>query len=163
MGVVKQAGAIVWLIGIAAVIGLVIWSGIDPVGQAVASVGWGIVAVVAVRVVTVSVAGAGWWLLFPAKRHPQIQTCVLLRFIREAANNLLPMAQVGGDLIGAGLLTLRGIPGALAVASIIVDVLIQAATQFLFACLGLATLMALGASETVARTAAAALAVAALM
>jgi len=60
MGIVKQTGVIAWLIGIAAVIGLVIWSGIDSVGHAVSSVGWGIVAVVMVRVVTVSVAGAGW-------------------------------------------------------------------------------------------------------
>ncbi len=163
MGIVKQTGVIAWLIGIAAVIGLVIWSGIDSVGHAVSSVGWGIVAVVMVRVVTVSVAGAGWWLLFPPGRPPQFQTCVLLRFIREAANVLLPMAQVGGDLIGARLLTLRGVAGSLAAASVIVDVLLQAATQFLFACLGLAVLMALGASETVAHTAAVALAVAAFL
>jgi putative membrane protein len=163
MEIVKQTGVIAWLIGIAAVIGIVIWSGIDSVGHAVASVGWGIVAVVMVRVATVSVAGAGWWLLFPPVRHPDIRTCVLLRFIREAANVLLPMAQVGGDLIGARILTLRGVPGSLAAASIIVDVLLQAATQFLFACLGLAVLIALGASETVAHTAAVALGIAALM
>src|SRR5262245_4466915 len=163
MGILKQAGAIAWLIGIAAVIGLVVWSGIDSVGQAVSNVGWGILVVVLVRIVTVSVAGTGWWLLFPATKHPRVGTCVLLRFIREAANTLLPMAQIGGDLIGASLLTVRGIPGALSVASIIVDVLLQAATQFLFAYLGLVMLVLLGASETVARTAAAALAVAALM
>jgi putative membrane protein len=163
MVIVKHAGAIAWLIGIAAVICIIIWSGADSVGQAVSSVGWGILVVVIVRVATVSVAGAGWWLLFPSGKHPAIRTCVLLRFIREAANVLLPMAQIGGDLIGAGLLALRGVPGSLAVASVIVDVLIQAATQFLFACLGLITLVALGASETVARTAAIALAIAALM
>lgn len=163
MGIVKQAGAIAWLIGIAVVICLIIWSGADSVSHAVSSVGWGIAVVVIVRVVTVSLAGAGWWLLFPAAKHPKIQTCVLLRFIREAANVLLPTAQIGGDLIGAGLLTLRGVPGSLAVASIIVDVLLQAATQFLFACLGLISLVTLGASETVARTAAIALAVAALV
>jgi putative membrane protein len=154
---------IAWLVGIAAVIGLVTWSGIDSVGHAVASVGWGIVAVVLVRVVTVSVAGAGWWLLLPPTRHAELHTCVLLRFIREAANVLLPMAQVGGDLIGARLLTLRGIPGPLSAASIIVDVLLQAATQFLFACIGLTVLIALGASEAVAHTAAVALAIAALL
>src|SRR5262245_28899880 len=163
MGIVKQTGVIAWLVGIAALIGLVIWSGIDSVSHAVASVGWGIVAVVMVRIVTVSVAGVGWWLLFPPDRPPQLQTCVLMRFIREAANVLLPMAQVGGDLIGARLLTLRGVAGSLAAASVIVDVLLQAATQFLFACLGLAVLIALGASATVAHTAAVALAVAAML
>src|SRR5207244_8083928 len=84
-------------------------------------------------------------------------------FVREATNVLLPLAQVGGDLIGAGLLTLYAVPGALAAASVIVDVLIQAATQFLFAIFGLLALIALEASETLARSAAVGIAVATLM
>ena len=160
---VKQAGLLAWLIGIAALTGLTIWSGLDAVGHAVASVGWGILLVIVARAVTVSVAGVGWWLLFPSKMRPPVRTCVLLRFIREAANALLPMAQVGGDLIGAGLLTLSAVPGALAAASVIVDILVQAATQLLFAILGLLVLVALGADEILARSAAIALAVAALL
>jgi putative membrane protein len=163
MQIVKQAGVVAWLIGIAVLIGLTIWSGLDAVGHTVASVGWGIVLVVMTRAVTISVAGAGWWLLFPSKMRPQLRTCALLRFIREAANVLLPLAQIGGDLIGAGLLTFRGVRGPLAAASVIVDVLIQAATQFLFAILGLLVLVALGADEALARIAAIALTFAALM
>jgi putative membrane protein len=151
---VAQAGLIAWLTGIAAVSAVTIWSGLEAVALAVASVGWGIALVVVVRAVTVSVAGIGWWLLFPAKARPQLGTCVIVRFIREAANVLLPMAQVGGDLIGAGLLTLYAVPGALAAASVIVDVLVQAATQLLFAVIGLIVLVALGADATLARIAA---------
>jgi len=58
------------------------------------------------------------------------------------------MAQVGGDLIGAALLTRYAVPGALAAASVIVDVLLQAATQFLFALVGLLVLIALGADAS---------------
>ena len=65
---VKQAGVVAWLGGIAALVVLTIWSGLDAVGHAIASVGWGILLVVMVRAVTVSVAGAGWWLLFPPQR-----------------------------------------------------------------------------------------------
>jgi putative membrane protein len=160
---IKRAGMVAWLIGIAAIIGLIIWSGLDAVAHAVASVGWGILLVVLARTVTVSVAGVGWWLLFPPKLRPPVRTCVLLRFVREATNALLPVAQVGGDLIGAGLLTLSAVPGALAAASVIVDILVQAATQFLFAIVGLLVLVALGADETLARTAAIGLAFAALL
>jgi putative membrane protein len=160
---IKRAGMVAWLIGIAAIIGLIIWSGLDAVAHAVASVGWGILLVVLARTVTVSVAGVGWWLLFPPKLRPPVRTCVLLRFVREATNALLPVAQVGGDLIGAGLLTLSAVPGALAAASVIVDILVQAATQFLFAIVGLVFLVALGADETLARTAAIGLAFAALL
>jgi putative membrane protein len=163
MTMVRHAGIIAWLTGIAIVIGLVIWSGIGPIAHAIASVGWGIVLVLAVRLVTVSVAGAGWQLLFPAKSHPALSACVLVRFIREATNALLPLMQVGGDLIGARLIMFRGIAGPLAGASIIVDILIQAVTQFLFACLGVAVLVTLGASDGLARTIASALAVAAIL
>jgi putative membrane protein len=160
---VKQAGVVAWLGGIAALIGLVTWSGLGAVGEAVSSVGWGILLVVLARAVALVVAGAGWWLLFPSKMRPQLRTCVVLRFVREATNVLLPLAQVGGDLIGAGLLTLYAVPGAVAAASVIVDVLIQAATQFLFAILGLLTLVALEADQALARSAAIGIAIAALM
>jgi putative membrane protein len=160
---VKQAGVVAWLGGIAALVVLTIWSGLDAVGHAIASVGWGILLVVMVRAVTVSVAGAGWWLLFPPKVRPQFGACVLLRFVREAVNVLLPVAQVGGDVVGARLLTGYAVPGALAAASVIVDILIQAAAQFLFAAVGLLTLIALGADHALARSAAIGLAVAALL
>jgi putative membrane protein len=52
------------------------------------------------------------------------------------------MTQVGGDVIGARALTLRGAPAPLSAASVVVDVLVQAATQCLFAVIGLATLAA---------------------
>jgi putative membrane protein len=160
---VKQAGVVAWLAGIAALIALATWSGLDAVGHAISNVGWGILLVVMVRAGTVVVAGVGWWLLFPPKMRPQLGTCVLLRFVREGVNVLLPVAQVGGDLVGAGLLTLYAVPGALAAASVIVDVLIQAATQFLFAIVGLLTLVALGADQTLAQSAAIGIAIAVLM
>src|SRR5215831_729221 len=160
---VKRAGVVAWLGGIAALIGLATWSGLGAVGQAVSSVGWGILLVVLARAVALVVAGAGWWLLFPSKMRPKLRICIVLRFIREAANVLLPLAQVGGDLIGAGLLTLYAVPGALAAASVIVDVLIQAATQFLFAFLGLLTLVAFGVDATLARIAAVGLGLAAVL
>jgi putative membrane protein len=151
---IAQAGVVAWLTGIAALSAVTIWIGLDSIAHAVASVGWGIALVIVVRAATVSVAGVGWWLLFPSKTRPQLGICVILRFVREAANVLLPVAQVGGDLIGAGLLTLYAVPGALAAASVIVDILVQAATQFLFAGAGLLVLVALGADATVARIAA---------
>src|SRR5262249_60856681 len=81
----------------------------------------------------------------------------------EAVNVLVAGAEVGGGGVGARLLTGYAVPGALAAASVIVDILIQAAAQFLFAALGLLTLMALGADHALARSAAIGLAVAALL
>ena len=57
MTIIKHAGIIAWLIGIAVVIGLVIWSGIDSIAHAVVSVGWGILAVVGSRALQVAEEG----------------------------------------------------------------------------------------------------------
>ncbi len=161
MGALKHVGVVVWCAGIAACIALSLWSGVDDVGSALASAGWwGMAGVVLTRAATVSIAGAGWWLLFPVTRPLRLRTAVLLRFIREAINTLLPLTQVGGDIISARLLTFWAVPGALGAASIIVDVLMQAATQFLFAALGIMALIALGTDATVAGAAATSLAVA---
>jgi putative membrane protein len=167
MGALKYVGVGVWSVGIAACIALAVWSGLDDIGQAVASVGWwGVAGVALTRTATVAIAGAGWWRLFPAAApgdgNPlRLRIAVLLRFIREAVNSLLPLTQVGGDIISARLLTFWGVPGARGAASLIVDVLMQAATQFVFAALGIITLIAIGTDTTIAAAAAASLAVAA--
>ncbi|MBO0752505.1 MAG: flippase-like domain-containing protein, partial [Bradyrhizobiaceae bacterium] len=161
MGALKHIGIFLWCAGIAACIALAVRSGLSDVGKALASVGWGMLGVVLTRTVTVATAGAGWRLLFPADGPLQLGTAVLLRFVREGINTLLPLTQVGGDIIAARLLTFWAVPGPLGGASLIVDVLMQAATQFLFTAIGIMALIALGTDSTVAGTAAVSLAVAA--
>lgn len=146
----KQATLIVWFVGMAVLIGLTVWYGADHVGQAIVSTGWAAAWVVAARLVALAGAGTGWWLLFPRGERPSPFTCVLLRLVREAANALLPLAQIGGDFIGARCLALRGVRGTLAAASVIVDVLMQAGTQLMFAVVGLILLIELGGNEYVA-------------
>jgi putative membrane protein len=114
--------------------------------------------VVLTRVATISVAGAGWWLLLPGSGRFKLQAALLLRFIREAVNTLLPLTQVGGDVVAARLSTFWAVPSPLAAASIIIDVLMQAVTQFLIAALGLVMLVALAGDTTVAWIAATGLA-----
>jgi len=118
----------------------------DPatVAAAMAQAGWAAAIVIALRLVAVTLAGLTWWLLFPKHPRPQPSVCALLRIVREGANTLLPLAQIGGDVIAARLLTFWHIPGPLAAATVIVDVLAQAGTQFLFALVGLALLITHG-------------------
>lgn len=141
---IKKTGVVALIVGIAVVIGLTAWSGWRLVLDAVAGVGFGIFFVILVRCMTVGIAGLGWQLLFPHGVRPPALRCVVLRFVREGANNLLPFGQVGGDVVGARLLMFSGVSGALSLASVIVDVLMQAVTQLLFAICGLAILIALG-------------------
>jgi hypothetical protein len=69
---------------------LVIWSGIGPIAYAIASVGWGILLVLAVRLVTVSVAGRAGSCSSPQKITYHSAPAYSFRFIREATNALLP-------------------------------------------------------------------------
>jgi putative membrane protein len=161
LGAIRNAGALSWLLGAAALVALTLWSGAGLVGAAVAGIGWGILAIIAIRLVTVAIAGAGWWLLFPAAMRPGLGGCLLLRFVREAANAMLPVAQIGGDVVGARLLTFRGVAAPLATASVIVDVMVQAATLFAFALVGLVVLFVVAGDGTLVRFTATGLAMAA--
>ena len=65
----------------------------------------------------------------------------------EAINTLLPVAQIGGEIAGARLMTLHGIPGGLAGATVLVDMLLQVITQFTFTLVGIG-LLALSGGDT---------------
>ena len=152
---------IVWIAGLAAVVGLIFSTGVAPVEGAFEAAGFGVAGVCLLRGVAVGCAGLGWFVLFPPAVRPNALTCVLIRFLREGANALLPMTQVGGEVIGARALTLRGFPASLSAASLVVDVLVQAVTQFLFAALGVTMLASAARSSAVGGTVAAVVAVAA--
>lgn len=149
MGLIAK---LAWFASGCAVLGLILWAGAGPVFGAVAAAGWGVLAVVVLRGVAVSGAGFGWSFLFPASLRPTLWTCIRIRFLREGANSLLPITQIGGEVIGARALTLGGAPASLSAASVIVDVLVQAATQFLFAILGLALLASMRGDDGIERT-----------
>lgn len=136
--------------GLLLALALVASQGFAAVGSAFASVGWvGILAVVGLRLIQTAGAGWSWWVLLPRTVNVPSSAYVLLRWVRESVNTLLPVAQVGGDLVGARLLSFRGVEGGLAGASILVDLLTQTATQFVFSLVGLGLLMTRGGHETV--------------
>ncbi|HLY56922.1 MAG TPA: lysylphosphatidylglycerol synthase domain-containing protein [Stellaceae bacterium] len=129
---------------------LVLANGFGEIEGGVAMVGFGLVALVVVRLIALSLAGLAWSRLRGGMPARPAVLYVGLRIVREAINCMLPVAQVGGDLIGARLLARTGVPGGLAGASILLDLLLQVATQAIFAFLGLAALWwAFGDTESV--------------
>lgn len=133
--------------GLLLAMGLVAAYGWDAILQAVEAVGWGVVPVSLVRVGEAGGAGLCWWLLLDRQRPALLGACVLLRWVREAVNVLLPVAQVGGEVVGARLLTFWGVPGSLSAASVLVDLLVQTATQFVFTLLGVVLLATVGGGD----------------
>ncbi|SIT45126.1 Membrane protein [Paraburkholderia ribeironis] len=134
--------------GLVAAIALVVANDPTLVLDAVARVGWGIAAIVAIRVVIMGLTGVAWGRLVRPLTQQGFGVFVFLRWVREAINVLLPVASFGGDLIGTRLLTFWGVAGGLAGASILVDLLIQAFAQFLFTVAGFGLLVAGGRGGT---------------
>jgi putative membrane protein len=69
-----------------------------------------------------------------------------MRWVSESVNSLLPVAQVGGDLLRGQLLHRTGVPGAVAAAGIIVNLSLAAVSLVFFICIGGALLLLKGTS-----------------
>jgi hypothetical protein len=84
----------------------------------------------------------------------------VLRFIREAINSFFPVAVIGGDVIGARLLTRFGVIANLAVASVLIDIFVQLVCLFCFVLAGLGIVLSLVGQQQVSATAIGLLAIA---
>ena len=126
--------------GISGFVALLLFNGMSEILRGVGAIGLGLGLVVLLRLTALSLAGLGWRQIMGARPIRPVATYIGLRLIRESINCLLPVGQVGGDMIGGRLLARFGVPQARAAASILVDLLLQASTQGLFALLGLAVL-----------------------
>ncbi|MBY0520690.1 MAG: flippase-like domain-containing protein [Sphingomonas sp.] len=145
-----------------AVAGLV-WSGIKlgDIGRAVALVGWGIALAIAARYVVTLLLAYASWVIMPADQRPALWESAAIRIVRDTVNTLLPTTQIGGDIVAARLMLLCGVAAPMAAAGVVTDLFIQVVTQFLFALGGTLLLLQLGASESIVRTVASGLLIAA--
>jgi putative membrane protein len=109
--------------GVALAIGLIAWTGAGEVADATAAIGWGFLGIVFFRAVPVALMAAAWRVLLGAadERAP-LGELLLLRWIADAVNGLLPTAQVGGEVVRARLLARRtGVRMVAAAASVAAD------------------------------------------
>ena len=138
----KMAWRIVTLLGLPLGLALTVWlvsaASLTGVVQSFTKVGWGAVAVVAVRAVMIAMNGVAWSRLLANLATVSIPIFVLLRWVREAIDVLLPVAGIGGGLVAARMLTFWGVSGAIAIASVIADLFLQTVAQVLFALVGIA-------------------------
>ncbi len=137
-----------FLIGAGAVIALILGVGIESVRDALVPVGFGIVPIVLFHALPVFLDVVAWRLLFPEAPPPLI---ILFgaRWIGEAVNNLLPVSQIGGELVRVRLARIAGIRTIDATASVLADVTLGAITQVAFALAGTAVLIAVYEADTI--------------
>ncbi len=129
-------------------LGLAAWLlhsyGVRDVIALFAHAGWpGLLAIVSFHLVQSAASAAGWRSISVAfARAPGWPVFLLLRLIREGVNNLLPVAQIGGQVVAARLLAAQGMALSGAIATTVADLTLEMITQILFTLLGLGLLVA---------------------
>ena len=129
-------------LGFSFVVFLVIDSGAAEVGRAMLALGWLLLPVTLFHLVPLSLSALSWRELMAVPGRPRVLAIIMIRWIRESINTLLPVARVGGDFVGARLAHQRGLTGVQAAASMIVDSTFGVATQLVFVVAGVALLIA---------------------
>jgi putative membrane protein len=130
--------------GIALALWLIADTGFAEVGAAFAHAGWGLGLVVLSDLAGLCCAGLAWHALLRGVWNGPIGLFIRTRWLREAINTLLPVAQIGGDLVGARVLAARGPKVSLAFASVIADKTVEILGQFVFTVAGFLLLLARG-------------------
>lgn len=128
------------LIGIAVLVAVLAYQGAEEIFMSVSMAGWGVLAVVAARLPVLLLDSRGWRALLKKDAERPWRQLAWMWWIGDAANTLLPVAQLGGELLRARLLIKAGVAGAAAGASVVVGLTAGIVTLILFAVGGLVAL-----------------------
>jgi putative membrane protein len=133
----------VWLLilGLGLLIAVLVANDLRAVVRALLEVRAAAIPVVASHLLVTFAAALGWIVLLDAAERPNLRAAFRLRLIKEAVNALLPVAQVGGDVVRARLAVTPRLPLRTAAASCLVDVGLSliCLTVFVLGGLGLAS------------------------
>jgi putative membrane protein len=135
------------ILGIALLVALLARADLAAIPHAVSLAGWQILWLLPYRVIFFLLYGLAWELLLrPYDPRHQLSLAYLTwgAAVREGIDRLLPVASVGGGVIGVRLLGWRGIGTGAAAASVIVEVLFTLLALWAFTLMGLALLLAGG-------------------
>ena len=126
------------LVGLALFVWLLFHIGIESVWEAVAAVGFGGFAfLTAAGIAVVGLLGSAWLALIPHASPRDLVTYIIGRQTRDSAGDILPFSQLGGIVIGARAVILRGVSPPLAFASTITDVTTELMAQIVFILIGI--------------------------
>ncbi|WP_439815257.1 lysylphosphatidylglycerol synthase domain-containing protein [Zavarzinia sp. CC-PAN008] len=109
----------------------------------------GFLALVCYWPVTAGLCALAWRGSASAVWHGSPRTFFTARWVRDSINTLLPVAGIGGTLIGARLISQAGAGPATSLASSVVDMTIEALAQLAFTLLGLALLMSIADNDEI--------------
>lgn len=136
---IRRWGVIAGIV-LGAVLGVLVLAraGVDNVVLLMQRGGANLVIVVLFHVVQIVIAGIAWWTLVRRQPGcPPMKSFVVLRWLREGVNGLIPSGQVCGLVVGVRALCWSGQTLGLAAAGVIADTSVEMGTQVVFTLLGL--------------------------
>lgn len=137
----KLAMRIATALGLILIVALVIHGGVQDILNLLANAGWGLLWLVPLHLLPLQLDALGWRELLRAVDTPAPARgparLLWIASVREAVNRLLPVANIGGEIVGIRMTARHGASVVPVTASIVVEVLLTLASQLLFALLGL--------------------------
>ncbi len=139
----RIAGYIGGLLGLALLIALVVQADPSAMARTLGSAGWGLLWLIPYRVVFFSLYTVGWLLLlhpYDPGRRAGFGYVFWATVVREGIDRLLPVASVGGSIVGIRLIRWRGVATAGISAGVAVEIVSTLIAVYCFTATGLALL-----------------------
>jgi putative membrane protein len=111
--------------------------GIWSIFEAVVAAGWGVAAVIAFHAIPLLCDVISWSVLISKKERLPLRQLYFIRWMGDSVSSMLPVAQVGGELVRVRIAIFRGMSFATAASSVLVGITISVFTQVVFALTGL--------------------------
>jgi putative membrane protein len=137
----KIAIRVALILGLGVIILLIAREGAQAILSLLSRAGWVLFLLVPLHALPLLLDVLGWRALIAGRSR--LTALFFIACIREAVNRLLPLGSVGGELVGIRLLAQQGFDGTMAAASVIVELAVTLATQYLFVVLGVVCLLRL--------------------
>lgn len=137
---ISKPAILLAVVGLGLAVTLLATHDMSRIVDALKVAGWGVLLVIVLHLPQAILSGLGFGALIDRQR--QVGLMWLMRWIRESMNTLLPVAQVGGDVVRVWLLAKRGLELKPLVAASLVDVTAEMGGQLVFTLIGVAVLLA---------------------
>jgi putative membrane protein len=136
---VKYLTRTAFALGLGVLVVLVIREGAQSIAGLLKQAGWPLLLLIPLHIAPLLLDVLGWRVLI--LEQTRVTSLFSIAAIREAINRLLPVANVGGELVGIRLLARQGVNGTTAAASVVIEMLLNVAAQYVFLALGLVFLL----------------------
>jgi putative membrane protein len=137
----KLGAVLAAVIGLLGAAWIIFHIGFQPIFAAISSAGWGGFALLCLfGLANFTLLGFAWHALVPCAALDILTFC-WGRAVRDSAGDVLPLSQIGGMVIGARAVMLRGLARTRAFGSTIVDITLEMIAQLAFIAAGVAILV----------------------